>query len=266
MINVVGMPYDGGSSFLKGTRFGPGAIREAFWTESSNTFSENEIDLANSAKIQFVDDLVFAGDTDPRALIIDSISELLENSGLVLSLGGDHSISFPILQAYVKQFGPLNLLQLDAHPDLYDSFEGDLHSHACPFARAHEAGLLKRHIQLGVRTMNTHQRDQANRFGVEVIAMKDWADWTKAISFQGPTYVSLDLDVLDPAFAPGVSHYEPGGASTREVIEVLQCCSFDLVGADIVELNPDRDFQSMTAMVAAKLMKELLVRMLPRMG
>ena len=157
--------------------------------------------------------------------------------------------------------GPVNLLQLDAHPDLYDSFEGNLYSHACPFARAHEAGLLKRHVQLGIRTMNTHQRDQVNRFGVEVIEMKNWEQQVGDIRFQGPTYLTLDLDVLDPAFAPGINHYEPGGASVRQVIEVLQRCQFDLVGADIVELNPNRDFQSITAMVAAKLMKELLARM-----
>lgn len=262
MIDVLGIPYDNGSSFMKGARLGPSAIREAFCSESSNTFSENEVDLGNSAEIRFIDDLVFPENADPRKVISDAVKAHLEKTGRVLSLGGDHSVTYPVLKAFFGKFGPLNLLQLDAHPDLYDSFEGDRYSHACPFARAHEDGLLKRHVQVGVRTMTTHQREQAVRFGVEVIAMKDWTDEVEKFQFDGPTYVTLDLDVLDPAFAPGINHYEPGGATVRQVIQLIQNCQFDLVGADVVELNPERDRQSQTAMVAAKLMKELLARML----
>lgn len=262
MIYVFGVPYDEGSSFLKGSRLGPQAIREAFWADSCNTFSENEVELGNNSEVEFVDDLEFTADADPLSVIQSEVNRLLDRPGKVLSLGGDHSVTFPILKAHAKQFGPLNLLQLDAHPDLYDSFDGNPFSHACPFARAHEAGLLKRHVQMGIRTMTTHQRAQANHFDVEVIAMKDWEKHISAIKFQGPTYVTLDLDVLDPAFAPGISHYEPGGATVRQVIEVIQNSQFDWVGSDIVELNPDRDFQSMTAMVAAKLMKEMLARMM----
>lgn len=262
MIVVLGIPYDAASSFMKGAKSGPGAIREAFQSESSNTFSEDETDIGNSEEIQFVEDLVFTDSVDPRTLIAEAVSKHLEGSKRVLSLGGDHSVTYPILKAFFSKYGPLNLLQLDAHPDLYDNFEGNRYSHACPFARAHEDGLLKRHVQVGIRTMNTHQREQAERFGVEVIAMKDWEDSVPAVEFEGPTYLSLDLDVLDPAFAPGISHYEPGGASVRQVITLIQNCPFDLVGADVVELNPDRDHQSLTAMVAAKMMKELLARML----
>ena len=109
--------------------------------------------------------------------------------------------------------------------------------------------------------MTGHQREQAQRFGVEVIEMKE-INKAKEISFNGPVYLSLDMDCLDPAFAPGVSHYEPGGMSTRRLLEILQNLKGDLVGADIVEYNPKRDPQGITAMVAAKLLKEIIARML----
>lgn len=262
MIFVLGIPFDDESSFQKGARKGPPAIRNAFRSESSNTCAENEIDVGACESIRFVDDLVFGSADGNRDVIETRIGKLLVDSAKVVSLGGDHSVTFPILKAYAAKYGQLNLLQLDAHPDLYDHFEGNPYSHACPFARAHESQLIKRHVQLGIRTMNPDQRKQADRYSVEVIEMRDWQSKVSQLVFEGPTYLTLDLDVLDPAYAPGISHYEPGGANVRQVIDVLQHCRADLVGADIVELNPDRDFQGMTAMVAAKFLKELLARML----
>lgn len=105
--------------------------------------------------------------------------------------------------------------------------------------------------------MNLHQREQANRFGVEVIEMKDW-NASIRFAFDGPVYLSLDMDVVDPAFAPGVSHYEPGGLTSRELISILQNLNVNMVGADLVEFNPTRDPSGITAMLAAKLFKEML--------
>ncbi len=110
--------------------------------------------------------------------------------------------------------------------------------------------------------MTPHQQTQADRFGVEVRPMATPQAVNK-LDFSGPVYLTLDLDVLDPAFAPGVNHYEPGGMSVRDILSIIQNLD-GLIGADIVELNPDRDFQEMTARVAAKCMKEILARMLPR--
>nr|NIV28320.1 agmatinase [Anaerolineae bacterium] len=149
---------------------------------------------------------------------------------------------------------------LDAHPDLYDEIEGNRYSHGCPFARIMEESLVTRLVQVGIRTMNPHQRAQAERFGVEVHEMRDWRPGT-AFDFGGPVYLSLDLDVLDPAFAPGTSHHEPGGLSTREVLELIQNLRAPIVGADIVELNPKRDPLGITAMAAAKLLKEVVAGM-----
>jgi arginase family enzyme len=123
-----------------------------------------------------------------------------------------------------------------------------------------EGGLVQRLVQVGIRTLNPHQREQARRFGVGVLEMKDWRGELPAL--EGPLYLSLDLDVLDPAFAPGVSHHEPGGLSVREVLRIPQGLEVSLVGADIVELNPFRDVAGVTAKVATKLYKELVAQML----
>jgi len=159
------------------------------------------------------------------------------------------------------KFQNLNILQFDAHPDLYDELDGNRFSHACPFARIMEENLAERLVQVGIRTLTGHQHEQAKRFGVEIIEMKNF-EAAKEIAFDGPVYISLDMDCLDPAFAPGVSHHEPGGMSSRDVLEIIQNLKGKLVGADIVEYNPKRDFQGMTGMVAGKLLKEIIGRML----
>jgi arginase len=154
----------------------------------------------------------------------------------------------------------LNVLHLDAHADLYDQFDNNPFSHASPFARVMEKRIIKSLTQVGIRTLNTHQREQAASFNVQVVEMKDFTyDFIEKL--QSPLYMSLDLDVLDPAFAPGVSHHEPGGLTTRELINVIQSVNVTIVGADIVEYNPIRDINNMTAMVCYKLFKELASQM-----
>src|SRR5262249_41150662 len=137
-----------------------------------------------------------------------------------LSLGGDHAVSYPILKAFAGKYRDLTVLLFDAHSDLYDSYQGNRYSHACPFARVMEERLVTRLVQVGVRTLNREQREQAERFGLEIIEMKDWRN-TRELSLGGPVYISFDLDALDPAYAPGVSHPEPGGFTTREIVNTL---------------------------------------------
>ncbi len=134
----------------------------------------------------------------------------------VVALGGDHSISYPLVRAHAGIHHGLTILHLDAHPDLYDELDGSRVSHGCPFARVMEEGLAARMVSIGIRTANPHQREQAERFGVETFGPTDDLSAVLA-SLTPPLYLSLDLDVLDPAFAPGISHYEPGGLSTRQV-------------------------------------------------
>jgi agmatinase len=185
----------------------------------------------------------------------------LDAGARLLSLGGDHSVAYPIIKAHAERHEGLNILHIDSHPDLYDDQGMGPFSHGCPFARVMETGLIRRLVQVGIRTMNAHQQAQADRFGVEVVDMVRWQP-DMAFAFDGPVYLSLDLDALDPAFAPGVSHHEPGGLSTREVISLINRFEGQLVGADIVELNPHRDPYGMTAMVAAKFVKEIGARLL----
>ena len=123
-----------------------------------------------------------------------------------------------------------------------------------------EEGLADELVQVGIRAMTGHQRDQADRFGVDVIDMRRWSAGARP-TLQHPVYISLDLDVLDPAFAPGVSHREPGGLSVREVLSVLQEVRVPIVGVDLVEYNPLRDLDGVTATVAGKLLKEMLAAM-----
>ena len=189
------------------------------------------------------------------------MQSILGSGARPLCLGGDHSVTYPVLRAMRHQYPELSLLHLDAHSDLYDVFEGDRFSHACPFARIMEEQLVGRLVQVGIRTMNPHQQAQADRFGVEVITMDDW-DGALAISFDTPVYVSVDMDVLDPAFAPGVSHREPGGLSVRDVLRILRHTPGEFVGGDVVEFNPAQDPNGVTAWVAAKLTRELAARLM----
>ena len=170
-------------------------------------------------------------------------------------------MTYPILRAIGPLHPALTVLHIDAHADLYDEFEGDRYSHACPFARVMEEELVDHLVQVGIRTLTGDQAAQAARFGVEVIDMRAWADGARP-SIAGPVYVSIDLDGLDPAFAPGVSHREPGGLSVRDVLTVLAAMNGPIVGADIVEYNPAQDVAGLTAHVAAKFVKELAGLML----
>jgi len=258
MISVLGIPFDKNSSFLQGAAQAPAKIREAFHSDSANYFTESScIDLKDHSDIKDIGDVIFKEDINPMAEIERVVMHALQQTDKLLSLGGDHSITFPVIKGFYSRFKDLTILHIDAHGDLYDNFENNPYSHASPFARIMENGFAKRLIQVGIRTMTRHQREQADRFGVEVIEMKNWNPSFR-MEADGPVYISLDIDALDPAFAPGVSHYEPGGFSSREVISILQNVKGNVVGADLVELNPTRDSSGITAMLAAKLYKELL--------
>jgi arginase len=257
-LTLIGLPYDASSSYHRGPALAPAAIRAALHCDSTNSWSEALRDLSSLADLGDLD-LPVSGEA--RGIIEQGLARLLDKGGIPISLGGDHSVTYPILRALGPRHPGLTILHFDAHPDLYQDFEGDPYSHACPFARIMEDGLAKRLVQVGIRTMSRHQREQADRFGVEVIDMKAWAAGVRP-DLQGPLYVSIDLDAFDPAYAPGVSHIEPGGLSSREVITLLQNLPGPIVGADVVEFNPSRDPLGITAPLCAKLVKELASRIL----
>jgi agmatinase len=258
---IAGVPFDINSSYKRGASLAPRQIREAFFSSSSNLYTENRSDLETVGGWHFAADLELQDGEDPFTLIEKETAGYLKKNCRLITLGGDHSITLPIIRAYASAYPRLNILHFDAHPDLYDELDGNRYSHACPFARIMEENLAKRLVQVGIRTMTDHQSEQARRFGVEVIEMKNIGTF-ETLSFDGPLYISLDMDCLDPAFAPGVSHHEPGGMTTRELLAILQNLQGSIVGADIVEYNPERDINGMTGMVAGKLLKELIEKIL----
>jgi agmatinase len=245
---------------LRGAGEAPPRIREALRCNASNSWSESGVDVGVADGYGDAGDLAFS-DQGAFAAIEAEVGALLEQGKRPVLLGGDHSITYPIVKAFARRYPELTIFHFDAHPDLYDEFEGNRLSHACPFARIMEAGLARRLVQVGIRTINRHQREQAERFGVEVIEMRSLGalDRLKAL---GPVYITFDMDVLDPAFAPGVSHREPGGMSVREAITHLHAIEGEIVGADLVEYNPVEDVGGVTATVAAKILKEILGRMI----
>jgi agmatinase len=259
-ICILGIPFDANSSFRRGPSLAPSRIRESYFCESSNLWTEQGVDLGTLKGLYDVGDVNCCDTSATFDTITRKVTTLLKKNARLICLGGDHSITFPIIKAYAKKYKDLNILHLDAHPDLYDRLDNNPFSHACPFARIMEKKLANRLVQAGIRTINGHQREQADRLGVEIMEMKTGNGWLKKLQFDGPVYLSIDMDCLDPAFAPGVSHHEPGGFTTRQVLDIIHQVKGNLIGGDIVEYNPDRDIHSMTAMTAAKLLKELIAR------
>jgi len=257
---LLGIPFDAHSSTLRGAGEAPAKIREAFRNKASNPCTELGIDLSAAGMYEDAGDLELKEES-AFAAIEAAAGTLLEHGKRLVLLGGDHSITYPIVKAFARRYPELTIVHFDAHPDLYDEYEGNRLSHACPFARIMEAGLAKRLVQVGIRTINRPQREQAERFGVEVVEMRALPAYDK-LKASGPVYISLDLDVLDPAFAPGLSHREPGGMSVREAIAHLHAIEGEIVGADIVEYNPVQDVAGVTATVAAKIVKEILGKMI----
>jgi arginase len=265
MITLLGVPWDASSSFQRGAAGGPAAIRAALWSPASNAWNERGDDLAMPGLLHDAGDVALPSDAaQARAAIEGAVTAILADGRRPLVLGGDHSITYPALRAF-RGREPSTIVHLDAHGDLYDAFEGDRYSHACPFARVMEERLTGRLVQIGVRTLTSHQRDQARKFGVEIFGPDRWRDALPVLtSLSGTVYVSLDIDVLEPMLAPGVSHPEPGGLSVRDVLDVINAVGGELVGADVVEYNPANDLRDLTARVAAKFVKELVGRLAPR--
>jgi agmatinase len=260
VVRLIGAPTDCHSSYLRGAALAPAAIRAALASDHGNAAAECGIELGIDVRLDDAGDVpladMLAATATDDALLFDAVTDAMTSKSLPLVLGGDHSVSVPVVAALAAVHGPLNILHIDAHPDLYDDYGDDPRSHASPFARILEAGHAKRLVQVGIRTLNRHCREQAARFGVEVIEMKDFNLGAVPV-LDGPLYISIDMDGFDPSAAPGVAHLEPGGLTVREVLVLFVRQTAPLVGADIVELHPPRDPTGVTAILAAKLVREL---------
>ncbi len=261
-IALLGIPFDEQSSFERGSAKAPSFVRDAWRSKASNLYSE-DLTLVDEKLVHDAGDVEFTHGEDPFAAIEGRLDALLAEGYAPICIGGDHSVTYPAVRSVSRAHGKLDILHFDAHPDLYDDYDGNRLSHACPFARIMEEGLAGRLVQVGVRSMTPPQKGQAERFGAEVVDMRSFRDGLR-LEFSRPVYLSFDVDGLDPAFAPGVSHRQPGGLSTRQALSVIQTFGGRLVGADIVEFNPLFDVPGMTDAVCAKLLKEIAARMARR--
>ena len=261
-ISLLGVPLDANSSFLFGSAEGPAAIRAALHSPSGNASSESSRDVV--VHLDDVGDVTVenvAGSHADADAITTAVGNELARGRRVITLGGDHSITYPVLRAFRDHHPDLTVVHVDAHPDMYDDFDDNPLSHASPFARALEDGCMTRLVQLGIRTATPHSHDQAARWDVQMISARELGRFD-ASGLTGPIYLSVDLDGLDPSVAPGVSHHEPGGLTVRELLDIVHSLPGPIVGADVVELNPTRDLHDMTATVAAKTVKEIADAML----
>ena len=215
---LIGLPTDRHSSYLRGPAKGPAFIRAALSCDGNSIASEDGRELGLDLLINDCGDAPLHEADGDDEIIERSILSPLREGHCPISLGGDHSVTYPVLRAIHAERGPVDILHFDAHPDLYDDYQGNKRSHASPFARIMEQGLARRLVQVGIRTLERRQRAQVERFGVEIIPMRTFSPSAVPI-LEGPLYVSIDLDGLDPSVAPGVSHHEPGG---------LTCATFSM--------------------------------------
>jgi agmatinase len=269
---VVGVPFDSGTSYRSGTRFGPRKIREAslmLWGYN-NPLAVRPLDVLKVVDYGDVD-VIPPSIVDTYANIEAEVGTVLAAGVTVLALGGDHSISLPLLRAHARRWGRLGLIHFDSHPDTWDSeFGGRPYSHGTPFRRALEEQLIDpaRYIQVGLRgpTSGASDWQDARDLGVRVITMDDAAalgmpavaDAIRATA-TGPVYVTLDIDSADPAFAPGTGTPEVGGFTSHQLLHMVRCLrGLDLVGFDLVEVSPPYDHGDITAILAANLAFEFL--------
>lgn len=255
-ISLLGIPHDDNSSFRKGAAEAPSLIRRELQCDAYSLWSETGVDLGAAGGFVDHGDILFAGTDDPWDLVERNVGLAMEPGNPLICLGGDHAITHPIMRAVRCRHPDLTILHIDAHPDIYHAYQDNLRSHTSSFARIMEERLADRLIQVGLRTINDHHREQFRRFGVEVIEAGQCREMPK-LDIVTPVYISMDIDALDPAYAPGVSHREPGGLSPRQVIDLIHTIDQPIVAADIVELNPRCDVSNLTATVAAKLLKEI---------
>ncbi|MFB6285499.1 MAG: agmatinase [Candidatus Bipolaricaulia bacterium] len=261
---LIGIPQDRASSFRAGAHLGPAAIREM--AASLNPCTERGTDLA---RLNAVDqgDLSLSRDADStRSQIASTVARAMNDGTMPIVLGGDHSVTVPSFNAALERYPDVQMLYLDAHPDLYTEFGGDPFSHACVVARILDMDGMTgdRITQAGVRAWTPEQREIADQHGIKTFSVGEIAPFRYETS--KPVYLSLDIDVLDPAFAPGVGNPVPGGLSSRALIDLVQGLDVHIVGMDLVEVNPLLDRANVTSVAGARLVLEALGTMAQHRG
>ncbi len=271
-VAVVGVPFDSGVSYRPGARFGPAAVREA--SRLLRPYHP-ALDVSPFEEKQVVD----AGDIAVNPFDIGEAIETLQqeaealqaNGTRLVTVGGDHTIALPLLRAAAKQHGPVALLHFDAHLDTWDTYFGEPYTHGTPFRRAAEEGILDTSAlsHVGTRGPLYGKRDleEDRRLGFGIVTSGDvlrrgvteTVDALRQRIGDRPLYVSVDIDVLDPAHAPGTGTPEAGGMTSRELLEILRGLrDLNLIGADVVELAPAYDHAEITAIAASHVAYDLV--------
>jgi agmatinase len=258
-IVLVGVPYDGTSSFRPGSRFAPGAIREnSYGIESYSPYFDRDL---REKKIYDMGDMPLPfGD---KELVLDIIekfsSKLIKNKKKLLSIGGEHLISFPLVKTFSKKYENLVVVHLDAHSDLIDSYRSEKLSHASVIRRVAEIIGFENIYQLGIRSLNStdfnlpYRKENLCLFNFDKMQ-----EYVNKINNR-PVYLTIDLDVLDPSIFPGTGTPEPGGITYKELIDCLKKLSvLNIVGCDVVELSPQYDTSGVSSIVAASVIREVL--------
>jgi agmatinase len=259
---VVGVPFDSAVTYRPGARFGPNAVRQG--SRLIRGYNP-ELDIKPFEVCQFAD----AGDVacnpfdiaEAVEQVAEQLTQLLSEGTRAVILGGDHSVALPSLRAAHSVHGPMALVHFDAHLDTWDRYYGADITHGSPFRRAFEEGLLlDRNMHVGVRGSIYDKQDLVEdaNFGFSVATCRD-IDKIRTRVGDAPVYVSVDIDVLDPAHAPGTGTPEAGGMSSRELLEIVRALdSVNLVGVDVVEVSPAYDHAEITAIAAANVTWEFL--------
>lgn len=271
-VALVGIPYDGGTSYRPGARFGPRAVRE----QSSLIRPWNPVLKVHPFQRLRVAD---CGDVDVVPISIERTYEAIQRAmdrvilagATPLCVGGDHSVTLPILRSLARRHGRLGVVHFDAHPDTWDEYFGSKFFHGTPFRRAIEEGLVdpSRMVQVGIRGPLYGPEDFAlhDQHGIEVVRIEavkeqgtEWVAGRIARLHTGPVYCSFDIDAVDPAFAPATGTPEVGGLTSYEAVALVRSLAgLDLVGGDVVEVSPPYDGPAqVTSLLAANLLFELL--------
>ncbi len=257
---LVGVPYDGTSTFRPGSRFAPNSIREAsYGIESYSPYQDKDL---KDAKFFDIGDIpVSYSNIDLNFKTIESfIFKLILKGKKVISMGGEHLISYPIIKAFKRKFKEIVVFHVDAHSDLANTFRGESFSHATVMRRVAELIGFENLFQLGIRSLLKEDKILPKRKENMCMFNLDKAEKFLEEAGDRPIYLSLDLDVLDPSILPGTGTPEPGGVDFKELLRfILLLKDYRVAGADIVELSPHYDTSGVSSITAATILRELIL-------
>ncbi|MDA4119175.1 MAG: agmatinase [Thaumarchaeota archaeon] len=259
----VGIPFDGGVTYRSGARFGPGAIRQSSRLLRPYNYFTDTHPFDDLLACDYGDIDVVPGNVAKTMKMVEEGLAKVVLSAVPFIAGGDHSITLPVLRAMKRRHGKVNLVHMDSHFDFWDAHWGERFTHGSWLRRAREEGLLNEVIQLGIRGSFPSKGDliDGKKLSITTFTTLDVIQRFDALkkalaSLKGKTYLSLDIDVADPSFAPGTGTPEVGGLSSLDLIKLVRLMRLDLAGMDVVEVSPPYDVSELTSMLAANLLYE----------